>query len=364
MTMTATALTKAIARLCLALAAAAALAAPAFGQAYTVRGIEIDATADTAFEAQRQAMSAGQTRAAERLIRRLTLAEDRMEADLPPMTAETAARLIAGLQISDEQRSSTRYRGVLTVEFDRRAVSEYLSGLGVAFVESQAAPILVVPVLEGADGRRLWSGPWRRAWEEGGFDTALTPFMPLGARTGEDGAPVGRGLITPREAMDLDRDALGALARAYDVERVAVVRARQGGDAVRAAGTILTFGEAGTRRETLTSVAARGGFLDAAERLVERRETAWKRQAVVRGGEEAELELTLLFSSLTEWRGLQRAVAGASLVQDARLDALSRGGAAMTVTHRGTRAQLRSEFAARGARLEDDAALGWTVRPR
>lgn len=362
--MTATILQNALVRALSALVLAACLAAPALGQAYSVRGIEIDATADTAFDAQRQALSSGQVRAAEQLVRRLTLAEDRMEIDAPPMTAEIAAELIAGLQISDEQRSSTRYRGVLTVEFDRRAVSDYLSGLGLAYVESQAAPVLVVPVIESENGPRIWSGPWYRAWRNGGFETALTPFVGVGSRTTEDGALLGRDMITVSQAMDLDHDALAALARAYDVQSVAVILARQGGESVRAAGAIIEFTEGESLREDLPSVAARGGFDVAAERIVARREEAWKRAAVVRGGEEAELELTLLFNSIGEWRGLQRAVAGASLIQDARLDALSRSGAAMTVSHRGTRDQVSAELAARGARLEEDADLGWTVRPR
>lgn len=362
--MTLTAIHHAILRVALGLFAAACLAAPALGQAYTVRGIEIDATAGTTSDAQRQAMTSGQIRAAETLIRRLTLSEDRMEADIPPMAAETAAGLIAGLQISDEQRSATRYRGVLRVEFDRRAVGAYLSGLGLPYVESQASPVLVVPLLDGDGGRQLWGGPWSDAWERGGFDTALTPFITLGSRTDSEGAPLGRRLISVSEASDLDRDALGALAQAYGVNAVAVVVARRGGDAVRAAGAILEFADQGAVREDLPSVAASGGFSDAARRLVERREETWKRASVVRGGEAAELEITVLFDSITQWLALQRAVAGASLIGDARLDALSRTGAAMTLTHRGTRAQLGSELAARGARLEQDEELGWTVRPR
>lgn len=358
------ALTSVFARLATVLVAAVCLTAPALAQAFTVRGIEIDATADTAFEAQRRALSEGQTLAAEQLIRRLTLPEDRMEAGSPPLSAETAAGLIAGLQIADEQRSATRYRGVLTVDFDRRAVRAYLSGLGIPYVESQAAPILAVPVLEGAAGRRLWEGPWHQAWLEGGFDTALTPFVALGSRTDESGVPLGRSFLSARAAMDLDPATLSALAQAYDVDRVAVIVARSGGQAVRAAGTLVAFGPDGPTREPLESVASRGGFSDAARRLVERREEVWKRAAVVRGGEEAELQLTLLFESLGEWRDLQRAVAGASLISDARLDALSRTGAAMTIVHRGAREQVRAELAARGARLEEDEDLGWTVRPR
>jgi hypothetical protein len=348
----------------LALMVAAVMAAPAYGQALSVRGIEIDATADTTSQAQRSALADGQVRAAQALINRLTLAEDRMQSDLPPISAETAAGLIAGLQISDEQRSSTRYRGVLSVDFDRRAVRSYLSGFGIAYVESQAAPVLVVPVLETASGYQLGSGPWHQAWLNGGFETALTPFIAFGSRSQSDGSPLGRGLITGSEALDMDPAALQALARAYGVDAVAVVLARQGGGSVRVSGSILEFGQGGPTRETLPTVAAQGGFADAARRLVERREDEWKRASVVRGGEEAALELTLLYGSFDEWRSLQRAVAGASLIENARLDALSRTGAAMTILHRGTRDQVGAELAARGARLEEDADLGWTVRPR
>lgn len=362
--MTANAMLTFLTRILPAAFAMALMPASAFAQAYTVRGIEIDATAATAFEAQRQALSDGQTRAAERLILRLTLPEDRMEANLPPITASTAAELIAGLQIADEQRSSTRYRGVLSVEFDRRAVGDYLSSFGLAYVESQDARVLVVPVLEDESGQRIWSTDWQRAWLNGGFDTALTPFIALGSRTDPDGVPLGRDLISVREAMDLDADALSRLARAYGVDRVAVILARRGGGAVRAAGALIAFGPDGPVREDLGSVASSDGFADAARRIVDRREEAWKRSAVVRGGDEAQLELTLLFSSINEWRALQRAVAGASLIQDARLDALSRTGAAMTITHRGTREQVSAELAARGARLVEDEDLGWTVRPR
>lgn len=336
--------------------------APAMAQ-FIVRGVEIDASADTAFDAQRQAMADGQVRAAQILVARLTLPEDRIDALAEPMTTEVAAELIAGLQISDEQRSSTRYRGVLAIEFDRRAVRAYLNGLGIAFVESQAAPVVVVPVLESPEGRVIWSGPWLRAWRQGNFETSLTPSVAVGAVNDSSGRPLGRGVLSVDDATNLNEAALGALAELYGVDSVLVVLARQGGGAVRAAGAVLTFTDDGVTRETLPAVSGQS-FADAASRVVETRELAWKRASIVRGGEEAELEIVVLFNSLSEWRRLQQAVAGASLIESARLDALSRTGAAMTLTYRGTREQIASELNARGARLEEDEALGWTVRSR
>jgi hypothetical protein len=294
----------------------------------------------------------------------MTLAEDRAAAGLGTISAEEAAGLIAGLRMSNEQRSATRYRGDLTLQFDPRAVRDYFSQRSVPFVESQASPVLVVPVLEGEGGDSLWSGGWYDAWRTGGFQNALTPFIGLGSRQGAGGEPLGLGLISTDEARRIDETALRALADAYGVNTVAVVLARAGGGQVRTVGAGLSFGPAGVTREDLASVAGAGDFREAARRIVERREEDWKRRSVVRGGEAAELEITILFSSLTEWRSLQGAVAGASLVQSARLDALSRTGAAMVLTHRGAREQLASELDARGARLERDPDLGWTVRSR
>jgi hypothetical protein len=344
---------------------AAAFAAPAFASPYTVAGIEIDAEANTTFDAQRSALAQGQTRAARILIERLTLAQDRMEAQLPTLDPDTAAQLIAGLQISDEQRSSTRYRARIAVEFDPREVRNYLTGLQLPFVESQAEPVLVVPVMDGQGGAQIWGGPWYEAWLDGGYANALTPMIALGARTGPDGRPLGRGMISAAQAVSLEAGALRALADAYGVGSVAVIQVRSSSGGVRAAGDMVRFSAGGgdPEIETIPSQIV-NSYAGAASAVVREREEAWKRQAVVRGGESAQLEVTLLFNSLREWRALQSAVAGASLIENARLDALSRTGAAMTITHRGARDQVRSELAARGAEFSEDPELGWTVRPR
>jgi len=347
-----------------AFAAAALVAAGAQARdPMTVSGVEIDAQAATAFEAQRRAMSEGQARAARILIERLTLPEDRLESGVMGVTPEDAASLIAGLQIADEQRSSTRYRGILSVEFDPRAVRRYLDGLSVPYVESPSAPVLVVPVLDRAGDDAVWRGGWYEAWRQGGFENALTPFIALGSRRGEEDEPLGRGLVSAAAARALDEDALRALAGLYEVEAVAVILARESAGEVRAAGAILHFEGGGVRREDLP-MASGASFIQAASQIVQRRQDDWKRAAVVRGAERAEMEITFLFNSLSEWRALQGAVAGASLVENARLDAISRTGAAMSVTYRGVREQLAAELAARGARLEQDPQLGWTVRRR
>lgn len=335
--------------------AAGAMSAAALADSpFTVDGVAIDARAETATEAQRTALQQGQTEGAIELIERLTLPEDRLESALTLVSADDAASLIAGLQISDEQRSATRYRGVLSLDFDPRAVRRYLTGLGVPFVESQAAPVAIIPVTERASGERVLGGDWHRAWAHGGFEHALTPveLVPVNAASLE-------GVVA------LDPASLRGVMDMTGLDRVMVLVARQDAGNTRAAGVIVSFDADGAlQRESVDRVSVAGGYLDAARAIIEPREQAWKRASVVRDMSVAEMDVSILFDNLAEWRELQQAVTGASLIQNARLDAVSRNGAAMTITHRGAREQVMAELRARGAVLAEDETLGWTVRSR
>jgi len=172
-------------------------------------------------------------------------------------------------------------------------------------------------------------------------------------------------LVTLDAVLALDETALRMVMDVMGVDSLMIAVARQGAGSVRAGGVIVTVDENGAlQREPVTSVAVNGGFARAASRIVEDRQDAWKRISVVRNTEIAELEVSILFDTLNEWRDLQQAVTGASLIENARLDALSRTGASMTLSHRGAREQVMSELSARGALLRDEEGLGWTVRRR
>jgi hypothetical protein len=345
---------------CLSLAA---LAPAHADDPYTVTGVEIDATADNALQAQTRAMRQGQRLAARQLIERLTLAEDRVGTPLETEAADAfalddsiIAEMISGLEIRDEQRSSTRYLAKLDVGFHRRSVERVLDAYGVPFVDSQARPTLVLPVADWQGSLLLWAdNPWREAWQTRAFAHALTPmFMP-------DIAPEDAPL-TARQALQLDEAALHALASQYGVSRIAVLRAGERSGGLRVGGYLLDFGADGAMSvETWGPETLYGGWQAAADQIVTSRETDWKHQSVVRNLEEAEMRVTVLYRGLAEWRRLQTALAGASLVRNAQLDALSRDGARMTVMYRGATDQLVSELAERGATLEETPELGWVV---
>jgi len=343
------------------LAVAALLAMPltaAFADSpFVVRGVEIDARASNALEAQTQAMREGQVEAAYRLIARLTLPEDR--AALGAIGADDAAGMIAGLQVENEQRSATRYLGELSVQFDPPSVRRFLRNSGVPFVEAQAHDTLVLPVLTTGSGALLWDdNPWLEAWQRSNAPHSLTPFR-------VPDVEASRYLIDASGAANFDQAALQGLAEAFQVSRVAVAIARGGEGGTRFDGAIYTFGPDGLQaRDPITTIAVSGGYYTAINRFLESMEANWKRDAVVRGSGTQEMRVTVLYRNLGEWRRLQNAVAGASLVSDARLDALSRDGALMTLSYRGARGQLERVLDARGAVLVDDPQLGAVIRAR
>lgn len=344
------------------------LVAPALAQdVFTVSGVEVDERAATTTEAQTAAFRSGQIAAAQVLLERLTLPEDRIGAGLVSIPSDAAQEMVAGLQVADERRSANRYIATMTVNFDPRSVRSFLREQGVPFVEAQASAVLVIPVVERAEGTGLWGGAWYEAWRSGAHANALTPFIGLGSRVtgeGDNAVPVGRNLISAASAQSGDEYTLRELASLYGVTRVAVITAGEGEGIIRASGIVYDLAGPDTATSTVEASTSQGGYNELARRLVQTQQEGWKREVVVRGGEASEISVSVLYNSMAEWRALQRAIAGASLVSNARLDAVTTTGAVMTLTHRGERDQLVRELSQRGALLAEERGLGWVARPR
>ena len=206
-----------LAALCLSLVP---LAAAQADDPYTVTGVEIDATADNALQAQTAAMQQGQRAAARRLIERLTLAEDRVGTPLESaafaLDDAIIAEMISGLQIRDEQRSGTRYLAKLDVGFHRRSVARVLENYGIPFVDSPARATLVLPVLD-AGGDLVLSTP---AW---------SPFLYLNPNNGT----VWNDPARPEQGLwGFTTYGLGAPLAPGSAQRIDWVRPRALGQAV------------------------------------------------------------------------------------------------------------------------------------
>ncbi len=317
---------------------------------FTVAGVPVDATGETAIDAQTQAISDGQARAAEILINRVTLASERRARPLPPLTIETVAPLIRALEISNEKRSAGRYFGDISVAFSPQRVQNLLKSRGLTMIATQSRERLVLPVLQGQD---LWAGHrWNAAMRNGAFAHSLTPLRAIGPSEGSS------AVIDNAQARAVNMTALRAVGGRYGVDQVLIAEAMPGPSGVRVRLTDVALDTGQTR--TLGTVNGLD-YMQAAQAVIDAMESDWKQASVSLAKNAETMSVSVLYRSLNEWQSLQDAINGSAQIQDARLDALSKDGALMTLTFGGDMKRLSNELSFKGVDIRNHPQLGMVL---
>jgi len=298
---------------------------------FTVAGISVDATGATPIEAQTLAIRDGQARAANILLKRLTVEGGRLSKGTVPVSEDNAAKMIRAMEIDNEKRSSTRYLGDLTVAFNPSAMQAYLRQADLTMISSQARDRLVLPL---SNGRLDINSEWFQAWEKSGAQHALTPIKALSANQASS---------LPTTTFDMD--ALKQVGASLAVQQILI--ADNVGGYVKATDIAL---DSGQRSEFTVN----GGPLAVIEKL----EGDWKQASVSVAANAAEMPVSILYDSHSEWLRLKNAINGSAQIKDARLDALSKDGALMTITYGGDMGRLRNELAFKGVDVHQDPKLG------
>lgn len=310
---------------------------------FTVVGVPVDAIGETAIDAQIAATEKGQTRAAELLIERLTLDSARAGANIPPMTIETARTLIRGQQIGNEKRSANRYLGDISVGFNPTRVKEYIEGFGLSMITTQARPRLIIPILNGESADA--DNEWTQVWEQGSHRHALTPIL---------SNTQAAALVSSQDAVSGNIDAIKSAAAAAGVSQVLVARA---------------VGSEGNYQINLTDYATDTGVnknmgavsafsaYEGARRAVDGLERSWKEASANTAANAQAMIMSILFNSHDDWISLQDAINTSAQITDARLDALTKDGAMMTLTV-GDLGRLANELSYKGVKIETDPKIG------
>ena len=296
---------------------------------FTVAKVAVDARGDTAIQAQTRAIGDGQIEAARQLLERLTLESERAERGLPILSTETVGPLIRGLSIDNERRSATRYLGDVTVAFNPSAVQQFLRVNGLTLVTSQARERLFVPI--GFDPE----SPVIADMLSGRYAHALTPFKTPSLEEVE--------LLYQEPNMAQ----LTGLAERYNVEQMVVLR--QSANGLSAIDYAVDTGE--SRRFDAFTLAE----------LVAQMGADWKATSAVPIDAIRTSTVSVLYRSLDEWQRLQDAINNSAQVQDARLDALSKDGALMTIQY-GSLDRLAAETSQKGVRVYEDPQIGLVIR--
>jgi len=327
---------------------------------YTVSGVPVDVTADSAIAARTQAVEQGQREGLRLLLRRLTSPED--EFRLPDVSTVDLAPVVRSFGVENEQLSADRYIGEVETSFDPDAVRDLLRGRDVPIVLEGGPPLLVVPAQRIAGSLRLFerNDPWTVAWGENfARNTLLEVILPLGdlmdmsqLRAGGDRFDLQAGLQAM--ALRYDADAAVLLVAEGDPEtdpRIAVTQE-----------AAWNWPEGfGSVSVTPTDEPDKDWAL-AVERSLVRLEEPWKAENLVFFDQVEQLEVTAPLVDLNSWAHIRRVLAGAPEVTAVQVVAFSQTETQLMVRFVGGLAQLQRSLENRGLGLAEGTGA-WLLLP-
>ncbi|MCE2492510.1 MAG: DUF2066 domain-containing protein [Alphaproteobacteria bacterium] len=333
---------------------------------FSVSDVGVDAVAETATEAREIAVASGQREALDRLIRRLTLRENRLQ--IPELADAAIAPLVRGIEIEEEKTSSKRYLASLTVSFKKNEVRTLLRGNGIPFSETPSKPLLVLPVYEAAGARNLWddSNPWWVAWQARSERDSLVPLViPVGDLT--DIATIGA-----QQALSGDDQPLAVIARRYGAADVLVAHAILRHDLAAGIPRLsVTLHRHGSESNSIVVESFSGvsrtmvdGLLErAAEEVASQIEENWKRLTLLRFEDEGMLSARVPLSGLVDWVEVRSRLSRAPEVSRVEILQVNREAAQVALHYFGSPQQLAVTLAQRDLDLVGEEG-SWSVRLR
>jgi len=322
-------------------------------QVFTVSGVAVDASSDSAANARPVALQEGQRRAFTQLLRRLTLSTDRTR--LPQPSEALLNQTIAGFEIDEERTSATRYIGRITVRFRPEAIRQLLQNAKVFYSETPSRPVLLLPVFQGANQTPvLWepANPWRDAWKRKlDQDRLVTLRIAEAADGGEPPA---------LEKLATDVQPLRDYLRRRQMADALVVSASELGPAEGGGGTRLEIypfydgslaAFADLESFTVAGASLEEAMSNAAEELLARLDTRWKNATRLDFDRPGQISAAARFRDLPEWVALRDRLGDMPMLRRADLLSLSHKDAQVLLDFYGEPEQLAVALAQKGIDL-------------
>jgi Uncharacterized protein conserved in bacteria (DUF2066) len=350
----------------------AATSAPG-DKSYTIGNYPVDATADNAVAAKEKALADGQQAALKSLFKRLVPVTAYPR--LAKLRTLKAADYVDGVSVRKERNSSTQYIANLDFAFQAKAVRDVLRREGIPFVDTQAPPVLIVPVyvapttnttvpaaLSLASGQKVWTDSWK------GLDltNALTPAK-LDTMKTVIHADTLKGMIAG------DDSAIRIFTREYNSELALVAMAEPDLQSKKLTVTIAGKDAAGvfTLKRTYRylindfSYATELASLVALGTLEGRWKAMKSRPSIGRSftgsGPPSPVQLTVEFADPSQWQDLRRQISETPGVEDIRYAGVSGKTADIALRFPGGGEGLAESLAAVGLNMRNVGGT-WVIR--
>ena len=333
---------------------------------FSVSGIEVDVSAESAVDAQGQAIAEAQRIGLGRLLQKLTIPA--YHDQLPDTSGIDASSYARSHMVEHEQVAATRYVATMLVSYDGERVRKLVEASGVPMIIAPSDPLLVLPAIERDGTLDFWSedNPWREAWSiEAERGTLLDIRLPLGDLS--DVATLSTALRRPEIP-----EAVAALATRYNATSAIVVVARP----TTADVDVASASDLELYQETALAwpyhlegmrVATPPGnsgtvWRQAARRVMSALEGQWKPDHLVRVGRPDTLSVSVPLADLQGWAHIRSILNGVPEIQSVAVNAFSQSEASLRLAYIGGQSQLDRALESRGLRLQEETNR-WLLLP-
>lgn len=322
---------------------------------FTVSGVKVDATASSASEAFNIAVNTGRRNAWDTLVHRLTRQQD--WAKVPPIDDVTLQQMIRGYQVAGEKRSTTRYVAMVTYTFNSNLVRRFLRGANVAYADSSAKPLLVIPLAPAYAPQSKWTAAWSGIRAAG---------VPLVLPSGDPADVQTLGPVRFEAAQWSDVEPLAARAHAAQAALVLAKPPASGSMVLKI--RILSA----TPPQDLPDVVVpippgtkpEKGYGDAATAAAIAIGDAWKARAAIDFNQHSTLTADVHLDSLTQWGEIQQKLAAVPIVTNVNVTAMDIGEARIVIGYAGTQTQLGDFLSQAALDLTNRGGTWWlSARP-
>ncbi|WP_287000236.1 DUF2066 domain-containing protein [Thalassospira sp.] len=343
----------------------ASLSFPVFAQdIFSVSGVHVDESAETAAAARDQALAIGQRKAFDEVVARLTLPEDRRGLGTP--NQNDINNMVRDFGVSNEKTSSVRYIADMTVRFKENELRNYLRFRDIPFAELQSKPVIIVPVYHSGGYTSLWDdpNPWRDIWSRNFASGGLVPVK----------APIGDlqdiGIVSAEQAENGAIARLNELPRRYGanvaVVASATVRGETGAETVDVTATRYDAGGApqifGVTETTQPGESLNETLVHAAKGVQDQLSDGWKRANLINYGTGGQLMVFIPITGLDDWAKIEERIIGSPVVRNSRVVAMSRREVQIAVDYVGSTDQLRTALAQQNLSLSQMGDI-WFIQP-
>ena len=305
---------------------------------FTVSGIRVDASGKTPVKAQVKAIRAGQAKAADILLKRLTLDYGK-EGQIKSISEDNAAKMILAIEIGNEKRSSTRYLGDLIVSFNPSAVKAYLNQSGVKMVTSQSRTRLILPLTKGD---LVLNNSWYRSWRRTDTANILTPMITL---------PMYKALnisIKPSDVEDMNFDVFKSIGKQFDVQQLLIA------NNVNGTAKMIDI--------SLDTQKVKSFYYNAsAKDIIDKFQIEWKESAINFAMNKSMISVNIDYSSHSDWLKIKTILNNTSLILNAKLISFANKSAIMEIYHGGGIEGLINELSYKGVNLKADSFSGYIL---